>query len=193
MAGRKLEVPRKEKIWRRVKLITALVVILTAGVLAVVYLPFPWYVHKDMSMVCFRPTGSAHEDGVIEVRGWMLCYMFKPDRFYGTVETTMGNATYKHGDYKGKVKAVFEDTLNAGMKLSKGYRRLVVESADFEGDMMSFLRYWMNKEHHPVIEGRFKSIFLENDYANLYSVSPAKTVQEAWKVVDHIKEDNPGF
>ena len=191
--GTKIVWTRKEKIIRRIKRITLLLVFLCAAGAAVKYLSFPWYIHKELPMICYQPNGSGKEEGVLEVRGWMLCYMFKADRFYGQVETTMGSATYKQKEYKGTIRATMDRESRPGYQLAKGYRAMHIQKADFEGDMAAFMKYWMGKDRLPIIEGRFKAILLESPNTGQYTVAPAKTVQQAWKVVDGIKENNPGY
>ena len=190
-----------KKKYRWIKLAIILVFLLCLGGAALRFLPFPWYVHEELPMAYFQSTDDVdYETGLMEVNGWMLCYLFKPDRFYGTVETIMEKATFGHREYKAKMTVTFDKEPVPDQKLAKGWRYVHIDKIDCDGDIQSFINYWYDENRSPIVKGRFKGVVLQQTYSRstgdlLHELcvcpgTSAWTGQKTWE--DFLKE-NPSY
>lgn len=190
----------KKKI-RRIKRISYLLIFLAAAALAVYFLPFPWYVHTTKPMVYYEAKNPAQsETGVLEVEGWMLCYMFKPDHFYGTLETFMSDVTYQRGQYKVKTHIRFNEDPLPDVELADGYRMINFEKVDCTGDTQTFVDYWMNGDRSPIVSGRFQQVILQRTghsggqtVVRSYGITDAKNAGKAQDVLLKFQTDNPDY
>ena len=186
---------------RWIKAISFLLIMASLAALAVYYLPFPWYVHSTKPLVYYEASGSpAEETGVLEVEGWMLCYLYKQDRFYGSMEVFMSDATFQRGQYKAKMRIKFDEDPNPDVELAEGYRTIHFDKIECTGDTQTFVDYWMNAERSPIVFGRFKQVILQKTLRSggktiirSYAITDAKSAAKAQNVLMDFREANPDY
>lgn len=192
---------RKNTAARWIKAISCLLILLSFGALAAYYLPFPWYVHSTKPLVYYEASGSpAEETGVLEVEGWMLCYLYKQDRFFGSMEVFMSDATYRRGQYKAKARIRFDEDPKPDVPLAEGYRTIHFDKIDCTGDTQTFVNYWMDTERSPIVVGRFKQVILQQTgrsggktIVRSYAITDAKNVGKAQNVLMDFMTNNPDY
>ena len=190
----------ESKMVRWVKRISFLLIFLSLAALAVYYLPFPWYVHSTNPLVYFEEGTSSEETGVLEVEGWMLCYLFKQDRFYGSMEVFMSDATYQRGPYKAKARIRFDEEPKPDVELAKGYRAVHFDKIDCDGDTTTFIDYWMGPDRSPIVKGRFEQVILQKTgksggktVIKSYGITGVKNAAKAQNVLMDFRTDNPDY
>ncbi|MBR2263700.1 MAG: hypothetical protein IJ917_05045 [Firmicutes bacterium] len=190
-----------KRVFRWIKWISVLVILLSSAALAVYFLPFPWYVHRTMPMVYYNASGSPQEEtGVLEVEGFMLCFLYKPDHFYGSMESYMSDATYKKGPFKAKMHIKFDADPKPDVDLAKDYRTIHFEKIDCSGDTETFIDYWMGQDRSPIVVGRFKQVILQKTMRSggrpvikAFCITDAKNVGKAQNVLLDFQLDNPDY
>ena len=194
-----MEWKKNKRLW--IKLGVILVVLLCLVGLIVRFVPFPWYVHEELPMVYYQ-TGedTTYETGIIEVKGWMLCYCYKPDKFYGRIESLMGDATFGHREYQAEVSITFNQNPKPPVKLDSDYRYVHFDRVRCEGDVTTFVKYWYDNNRVPIIKGRFKSVILqltevENNrlILNSYCVCPGTSAWIGQRTLNAFTLENPNY
>lgn len=194
-----MAIRRKTK--KKIKAILIAAVLIIAAGAAFRYLPFPWYVRKEIPITYFTSeTDGEAETGVAEIRGWMLHYLVQPDTFRGTIETIRPDATFRRGEFKATVQAVFDRERKPDVPLEEGYRYLNIGKADCEGDVDTFIAYWMDRNRAPLIEKRFDSVILQKTIGRGedarrvdFCTGPAKSPIQGRKVLETFQEANPDY
>ena len=152
-------------------------------------------------MVYYNASGSPQEEtGVLEVEGFMLCFLYKPDHFYGSMESYMSDATYKKGPFKAKMHIKFDADPKPDVDLAKDYRTIHFEKIDCSGDTETFIDYWMGQDRSPIVVGRFKQVILQKTMRSggrpvikAFCITDAKNVGKAQNVLLDFQLDNPDY
>ncbi len=192
----------KRKTRRRIQRILTAAVVLALIACALIYLPFPWYVHKELPITYFSSVEETDpETGILEVEGWMFFRLTRPDTFRGSVETLKGDAMYKRGEYQARLRVTFDQAPRPDVQLKHGYRTVHIDKViSCTGDVQNFIAYWLDADRSAIVRKAFDQVILQSTYKQDgqlklkdYCVGPSTSGWTGSKVVEQLRTNNPDY